>query len=96
MKVFRVGRRRRRMALLAGVIAAVVLVSLALPASAHSRSITGDTVCYNGDHIVTWHIKNSSVSDQPADDDRLGRRARRRDVVPGDRLHLAGRQRRHD
>jgi LPXTG-motif cell wall-anchored protein len=50
------------MALLAGVIAAVALVSLALPASAHSTTITGDTVCFNGDHLVTWHIKNSSVS----------------------------------
>jgi len=50
------------MALLTGVIAAAVLVSLALPASAHSTTITGDTVCFNGEHLVTWHIKNSSVS----------------------------------
>jgi LPXTG-motif cell wall-anchored protein len=42
-----------------GVIAAVLL-GLALPASAHSGSITGSTVCYNGEHIVTWHIWNSS------------------------------------
>jgi LPXTG-motif cell wall-anchored protein len=48
------------MALAIGVIAAAVLVSLALPASAHSTTITGDTVCFNGEHIVTWHIKNSS------------------------------------
>ena len=48
------------MALVIGVIAAAVLVSLALPASAHSTTITGDTVCFNGEHIVTWHIKNSS------------------------------------
>jgi LPXTG-motif cell wall-anchored protein len=48
------------MALATGVIAAAVLVSLALPASAHSTTITGDTVCFNGEHIVTWHIMNSS------------------------------------
>src|SRR6476661_6809626 len=50
------------MALLAAVIAAVALVALAMPASAHSTTITGDTVCFNGEHLVTWHIKNSSVS----------------------------------
>jgi LPXTG-motif cell wall-anchored protein len=48
------------MALATGVLAAAVFVLLALPASAHSTTITGDTVCFNGEHIVTWHIKNSS------------------------------------
>jgi LPXTG-motif cell wall-anchored protein len=46
-------------ALIAGVIAAVLL-GLSLPASAHNGSISGSTVCYNGDHLVTWHITNSS------------------------------------
>jgi LPXTG-motif cell wall-anchored protein len=59
VKVFRVGRRRRRVALVTGVIAAVVM-GLALPASAHSASLSGSTVCFNGDHLVTWHITNSS------------------------------------
>jgi LPXTG-motif cell wall-anchored protein len=58
-RVFRVGRRRRRLAVVTGVIAAV-LFGLALPASAHNTTLTGDTVCFNGDHLVTWHIKNSS------------------------------------
>jgi LPXTG-motif cell wall-anchored protein len=58
-RVFRVGRRRRRLALVTGVIAAVLL-GLALPASAHSGSITGSTQCYNGEHVITWHIWNSS------------------------------------
>jgi len=48
------------MALATCVLAAAVFVALALPASAHSTTITGDTVCFNGEHIVTWHIKNSS------------------------------------
>jgi LPXTG-motif cell wall-anchored protein len=42
-----------------GVIVAVLL-GLALPASAHSGSISGSTQCYNGEHLVNWHIWNSS------------------------------------
>jgi len=59
VKVFRVGRRRRRVALVTGVVAAVIL-GLTLPASAHSASLSGSTQCFNGDHLVTWHITNSS------------------------------------
>ena len=58
-RVFRVGRRRRRVALVTGVVAAVIL-GLALPASAHSASLSGSTQCFNGDHLVTWHITNTS------------------------------------
>jgi LPXTG-motif cell wall-anchored protein len=46
-------------ALVTGVVAAVI-VGLALPASAHSASLSGSTQCFNGDHLVTWHITNSS------------------------------------
>jgi LPXTG-motif cell wall-anchored protein len=46
-------------ALVTGVVAAVIL-GLTLPASAHSASLSGDTQCFNGDHLVTWHITNSS------------------------------------
>src|SRR4051812_44857264 len=60
-RVSRVGRRRRRVALVTGVVAAVVL-GLALPASAHSTSIKGSTYCSNGEHIVNWTLSNSSES----------------------------------
>jgi LPXTG-motif cell wall-anchored protein len=46
-------------ALVTGVVAAVI-VGLALPASAHSASLSGSTQCFNEDHLVTWHITNSS------------------------------------
>ena len=88
MKVFRVGRRRRRVVLVAGVIAAVLL-GLSLPASAHSGSISGSTVCYNGDHIVTWHITNSSETTTLLMTIVSVEAHRRRHVVSGDRLHLA-------
>ena len=59
MKVFRVGRRRRQVALVTGVIAAVIM-GLALPASAHNATITAETDCVDGAQVITWNIQNSS------------------------------------
>ena len=60
-RVFRVGRRRRRVALVTGVIAAVVL-GLALPAYAHHVTVSGDTWCSDGSHEIQWSIANSESS----------------------------------
>jgi LPXTG-motif cell wall-anchored protein len=62
-RVFRTGRRRRRVALVAGVIAAVV-VGMALPAWAHHPILSGETVCTNGDHVVSWRIENNQLTKQ--------------------------------
>ncbi len=57
--------KRRRWAVAAAPIAivAAVLIGTALPASAHTATVTGHTVCANGDHIVTWTIRNNQAND---------------------------------
>jgi LPXTG-motif cell wall-anchored protein len=46
-------------ALAMGIIAAVIM-GLALPASAHSATITAQTECVDGAQVITWTIRNSS------------------------------------
>jgi hypothetical protein len=55
--MFRVGHRRRRVAAVTGVIAAVV-IALALPAYGHSAILSGQTVCSDSEHVVNWTIGN--------------------------------------
>lgn len=60
MKALRVGRRGRRVAMVTGIVAAVVM-GFALPAWAHLTIASGTTICSNDDHVVTWTIGNRAT-----------------------------------
>ncbi len=61
MQALRVGRRGRRVVIVTGIVAAVVM-GLAAPAWAHHPALSGTTVCTNAEHVVTWTIENSETN----------------------------------
>ncbi len=46
----------------AGAGALLIVVVMASPAWAHHPLLSGETVCTNGDHVVTWTIGNVTTS----------------------------------
>ena len=58
------GGQARRRAVFGGAAAGLVamfVVATALPAWAHHPVLSGQTVCSNGDHLITWSIGNSET-----------------------------------
>jgi len=58
------GQRRRRAVVSAASLAtiAIFVIATALPAWAHFPVLSGETVCSNGDHVITWSIGNSETN----------------------------------
>lgn len=53
-------RRRKTVSVIVAAIAlAAIGVATALPAWAHHSILSGQTVCSDGDHLITWSITNS-------------------------------------
>ena len=79
----------RRAVVLAG-IAVVGVIVVALPAWAHHPILSGETVCSDGAHVVTWTDHEQRKQPVPPHDDRERHRQGRHDAVCGHGLHLAG------
>ncbi len=63
--VWETARARVRSAGIVAVVAAACVLLFATPASAHSFTVRGATTCPDGEHVVTWTIRNPETEFGP-------------------------------